>query len=139
MSCVTLDGSKITSGQYILAKSVFPFISGSSNQSSSVRPAIVEYFCKHSVFISECNSVSHIFAAVTWPMCHPFQYRIGKPYEIWCLEAFETCNKNFILPVHYISTVLLTASQVIDNQNVLVTVPLLLWFLCYYLLLFLLS
>ena len=120
MTYVTVNGQKITTGQYVLAKSIFSFSSGSP----PLRPAKVEYFFKHTIFVNECDSIVNFFATVSWPMCHPFQHHIGKPYEIWCVNAYETCNKNCFLPVHYFNTVLLTACHVIRNQSVLVTVPL---------------
>ena len=123
MVSVTIRGQKITTGQYILAKSVFPF---SSCSTPSLRPAKVEYFFKHSLLVNESDSLSHMFATVQWPMHHPFQGHIGKPYEIWCVTAFETCDKNVFIPLDNFVTLLLTASQVIEDQNVLVTVPLIL-------------
>ena len=121
MTSVTIKGQKVTSGQYILAESVFPF---SCSATPSLRPAKVEYFFKHSVLVKEFDCVDHVFVAVQWPMYHPFQSYIGKPYEIWCASAYETSDKNFIVPLDNIITVLLTACQIIEDQNVLVTVPL---------------
>ena len=121
MDYVTIHGQKVSTGQYILARSVFSF---SQSHTLQLRPAKIEYFFKHSVLVSESDCVSHIFAAVSWPMHHPLRHHIGKPYEIWCTSAFETCNKNFILPLDNFSCVLLTGCQVYLNQTVLITVPL---------------
>lgn len=118
MASVTIRGQKVTAGQYVLAQGVFPFTS-----LNSVRPAKIDYFFKHSVLLTETETISHFFAIVNWPMQHPLQHDIGKPYEIWCKSAYENCD-NCILPLDNISTILLTACLNVSNENVLVTVPL---------------
>ena len=123
MQYVTIDGQKIKAGQFILAKSIFSF---SGSNSPKLRPAKVDYFFQHSVQINSTNCISHVFAVVNWPMHHPFRHRIGKPYEIWCSSSFETSDRNFILPMCNYVTLLLTAQQTIENENVLVTIPLIL-------------
>ena len=40
------------------------------------------------------------------------------------LSAFENCDNNSIIPLNNVITMLLTAQQTIHDQNVLVTVPL---------------
>ena len=37
---------------------------------------------------------------------------------------YESCNKIFFIPVHHIVSMLLTAQHVMEEENVLVTVPL---------------
>lgn len=123
MESVTIGGQKITSGQYILAKSVFPF---SRNGPSSMRPAKIEHFFSHSILMSETECVSNMFAAVLWPTNHPFKDHVGKPYEIWCASVYETCNQNTYLPLENFKAPLLTACHEIDDEVVLVTVPIIL-------------
>lgn len=124
MPYVTIDGMKIKVGQYILIRSVFDF--SPRIRSTELRPARVDYLIEHSIQVNSTDCISHMFAAVSWPMHHPFQHQIGKPYEIWCASAFETCNRNFIVPLCNFVTLLLTAHQTIQAESVLVTVPLIL-------------
>lgn len=130
MAYVTIDGQKVKNGQYILVKNVFQFTNASSSIDSSfslvdARPAKIDFIFMHSVHING-DVISKMFAAVSWPMHHPLQHFIGKPYELWCTSAFETCNKNFLVPLSYFLTLLLTAQQTINGQHVLISVPLIL-------------
>ena len=130
MAYFTINGQKVKNGQYILAKNVFPFSSSSSLIDSSysfvnARPAKIDYTFMYSIHVNG-EMVNKMFASVCWPMRHPLQHTIGKPYELWCISAFETCSKNFIVPISNFVTLLLTAEQTIHGQHVLVTVPLIL-------------
>ena len=123
MTSVTIDGQKVKTDQYILAKYVFQF--STSNSSFVARPAKVNYIIKHSMQVNG-NIINTMFAAVSWPMHHPLQHRLGRPYELWCVSAYEVCNKNMFIPLSHFLTLLLTAEQFIDGQHVLITVPLIL-------------
>lgn len=131
MDYVTIDGQKVKTGQYILAKNVFQFpinLPSSVDSSFSLadaRPAKIYYIFKHSVLVRD-DVVSKMFVAVDWPMRHPLQHILGKPYEVWCASALETCNKNFTVPLSNFLTLLLTAQQTINGQHVLTTVPVIL-------------
>lgn len=126
-----IDGQKVKIGQYILVRNVFPFSSDmspcvdSTYSLANARPAKVDYLFMHSI-LNGTDCINHMFAAVSWSMHHPLQHCIGKPYELWCVSAFETCNKNFIVPLCNFVTLLLTAKQTIHDENVLITVPLIL-------------
>ena len=128
MAYVTIDGQRVNNGQYILARNVFRFSSsGVCTFSLGVRPAKVDYIFMHSIQVDDSNCINDMFAAVSWPMHHPLQHTLGKPYEVWCVTAFESSNENLFVPLstNYL-TLLLTAKQTIHNQDVLVTVPLIL-------------
>lgn len=132
MTHACINGQKVKNGQYILARNVFPFSSSApptytidtSVTYLGARPAKVDYFFSHCIQLRDDEYVSEMFASVSWPMQHPLQHCIGKPYELWCVSAFETCNKNFVVPLSNFVTLLLTAQQVIHDQTVLITVPL---------------
>ena len=120
MCCATINGQKVSAGQYVSAKSVLSF--GTNNP--GVRPAKVLYFICYCNQIETDQHESIPFAVVNWPMTHQLKDCIGKPYEIWCDDVYETCDKNTFVPVTSILTTLLTAQHVIEDVNVLVTVPL---------------
>ena len=51
---------------------------------------------------------------------------IGKPYEVWCSSLYENSPENGIVPIENIVSLMLTAQQTFEEENVLVTVPLVL-------------
>ena len=74
---------------------------------------------------SDNDAVQKQFAAVSWPKKHPRWFnRIGKPYEVWCFDVYEELSENSIVPLSSIASVLLTATHKLDEESVLVTVPL---------------
>ena len=84
----------------------FPCLASSSTPSINTafsdinaRPAKIEYFLLHSVQINDTEFATNAFAVVNWPMYHPAQHCVGKPYEVWCYSLFETCSKNYFLPL----------------------------------------
>jgi hypothetical protein len=127
MTSVTAKGQEIHSGQYVLAKPVFPFHEEANSTANktvfydpSLRPAKIDHFCIHSF-----ESIVHGFAMVSWPMRHPVQNTFGIPYQVWCCSLYEYSSNNCFLPLENISSLLLTASYVIEEETVLVTVPVL--------------
>ena len=122
MLSATVKGQRIKSSQYVWAKCVVPFPGPSSlNTDPNVRPAKINYFFVHTSFID------HSFAYVSWPMRHPLQNIIGKPCEVWCSSLNENVTANCIIPTHNIVSLLLTSQQIYECENVLVTVPLVLY------------
>ena len=87
-----------------------------------VRPALVNFFFVHTIQVSSTEFISNSFAYVNWPMHHPLHNSIGKPYEVWCFSLYE--NSNCIVPSENIVSQMLTAQQVFEEENVLVTIPL---------------
>ena len=57
-------------------------------------------------------------------MRHPLHSSIDKPFEVWCSSLYKKCTENCIVPLNCIVSPLLTAQQVFEDENVLVTVPL---------------
>lgn len=124
----TVNGQKIKAGQYVNAKNVFQFSSQATSvhtvfSDPTVRPAKVLYFLLHSVVIDD-DITQNAFAVVEWPKDHPLKNCIGKPFEVWCSTLTEISSVNFVVPISNIVSILLTAEIVIENENVLVTVPL---------------
>ena len=129
---VTIKGQKVKAGQYVRAKSVFPFTNSGAPPIRTVftdpdiRPAKIHYFISHSIQVSDTECSTHAFALASWPMQHPLQHPIGKPFEVWCSSLYESCPNNCILPVGNIVSSSLVAHQVFEEETVLVTVPLIL-------------
>lgn len=131
MKSVTIKGQEICSGQYVLAKPVFQFRDEANSAANktvfydpSLRPAKIDHFCIHS-FCTDNKNIVHGFAIVSWPLHHPVYNTFGVPYQVWCSSIYESSSNNFILPIENISSLLLTASYVIEEETVLVIVPML--------------
>ena len=86
------------------------------------RPAKVDHFLVHS-FSVEDSVYSHCFAVVCWPQRHPSSSYFGKPYHVWCRSLYECSVDNLLIPIENISSVLLTAECLVEEENVLVVVP----------------
>lgn len=131
MKSVTIRGHEICSGQYVSAKAVFQFRDEAAEETiltafrdPSLRPAKIDHFCIHSFHVDN-SVIVHGFAAVSWPLHHPVCNTFGTPYQVWCSSVYECGSDNLLLPLENISSLLLTASYVIEEETVLVTVPLL--------------
>ena len=84
------------------------------------RPARIDHFAVHSVPV-DGSMYGHCFAVASWPQRHPDINFWGKPYQIWCRSLFECSLSNF---VENISSVLLTADFFLEEEHVLLVVPL---------------
>ena len=116
--------------QYVLAKSVFPFTTSCEATRTvlsdpSVRPAKIHYFAIHS-FCTDDSRITHGFTAISWPLQHPLLNALGKPYQVWCSSLYDIASENCIIPLENISSLLLTAHHIMEEETVLVTVPVLL-------------
>ena len=129
MMSVTINGQKINAGQYVFAKSVFNFKSNPREEVRTVftdplnRPARIDHFAVHSVSVNGSVYV-HCFAVASWPQHHPDINFFGKPYQIWCRSLYECSLLNFVIPIENISSVLLTADCLLEEEIVLLVVPL---------------
>ena len=131
MLSVTINDQVFHGGQYALANSSFTqseASTGSTNTPESLlRPAKLWHFAIHSVVVDEStnNVITHGFAIVSWPMSHPQCHALGKPCEVWCLNLFD-CDSALpeIIPIDCISSFLLTITTKVNDENVLLTVPL---------------
>ena len=56
-------------------------------------------------------------------MAHTARFKIGKPCEVWCHSLSKNCDANVFVPIQYFDTVLLSASHKMKDENVLVTIP----------------
>ena len=130
MFSVTINDQVFCAGQYALAKTTGSTETTASTTSSApphalVRPAKLWHFAIHSVSVGESTKITHGFAIVSWPMTHPDRNALGKPFEVWCFNLFDS-NPSLpeIIPLDNISSFLLTTSTVLHHENVLLTVPL---------------
>ena len=136
MLSVTIKGQKIKCGQVVLTRRVFPFSCTSTTSPLShlrtvfsdpdIRPAKIHFFFVHTIQISNTEFTSKCFAYVKWPMHHPLHSSIGKPYEVWCSSLYKNSPENRIVPIENVVSLMLTAQQTFEEENVLVTVPLVL-------------
>ena len=133
MLSVTINGQQMKCNNYISARCVFPFSNNLPNSplanlrtvftDPDTRPAKINFFFVRSIQISSSQSISHPFACVSWLMRHPLHSLIGKPFEIWCLSLFENCTINSVIPLNNIVSLLMSAEQIFEDENVLVTIP----------------
>ena len=103
MSYFSVREQRISAGQFVLSKSVFPFVSTSTTDlepaaySNPLRPA---YFFMYRVQLSEDEyEECQPFAVVDWPMPHPLRFKMGKPCEVWCHSLFENCSRSILVPM----------------------------------------
>lgn len=135
---IQMNGKKLSSVSegsqarvpYVLAKPVFQF--SPNNVSDNVRPVQIQYFVKHSFYIPSTSNPPHpdihnscVFAFVQWPQIHPQKDVMGKPVEIWCNNLFEPTMLNTFLPIDNIVSRVAIATHELDNEDVLVIIPLL--------------
>ena len=127
---VFFEGQKLEAKGYFLAENVFPFttslrepIAGLVCQRvQTLRPVQIQYFAIHRLIRDESSAVI-VLAAVLWPQPHPERFCIGKPVELWSLDLFETASKNRFIPVERLSSPLLTSESKVNNEHLLVTIP----------------
>ena len=129
MLSVSINEQQFCAVQYVSAKGVFPFASSCETTRTvfsdpSLRPAKVHHFAIH-LFCIDDTRITHGFAVVSWPLQHPLLNVFGKPYQVWCSSLYDTASENCIIPLENISSLLLTAQHVMEEETVLVTVPVL--------------
>ena len=114
MLSVTVQNQKFSSGQCVLARSVFPICSHSQSSPAtiffdpSLHAAKIDYFFVHSFEINDV-CITHSFAVVHWFLCHPKRHEMGCPLQIWH-QTYEHSPQSTIIPLDYISCPVLTAS-----------------------------
>ena len=124
---VTVQDQKLSSGQCVLARSVFPICSHSQSSPAtiffdpSLHAAKIDYFFVHSFEINDL-CITCPFAVVHWLLCHPKRHEMGRPLQVWH-QTYEHSPQSAIIPLDYISCPVLTASLEMDEQLVLVTIP----------------
>ena len=91
--------------------------------SSLFRPINLHYFAKVTFTISEQRK-STIIAIVSWYAPHPNQFTLGKPAEIWCSSIFEASGLHSFLPIDRLVGRCAHCSKTVNDENVLVIVPL---------------
>lgn len=126
MSSITINGQVFCAGDYASVK-----FGGSVEVAShstgllSLRPVKLWHFAIHTVNVDECTHITHGFAIVTWPMSHTNRHIFGKPYEVWCANLFESASSfPEIIPLEYIHSFLLSTTSKVQEENVLITVQL---------------
>ena len=65
-----------------------------------------------------------LLAVVAWFLPHQSKHCIGKPAQVWQYNQFECGGFVSFVPVNYLSSHCAHCVTVLDNQSVLVVVPL---------------
>ena len=73
------------------------------------------------------NKVSEL---IDWFMSLILKDRVGKPCEMYCNSLFENSPESFLIPVVNISCILLTSIIKLEQENVLLTIPVIVYFVC---------
>ena len=132
---VVINGRKLPSSSpncpsYVMAKPVSPFPSCSGEVlMDDCRPTEVQYFIKHAFRVTESTAGSnheHTFAICRWPRYHPEHQYMGKPVQIFCKGIYEATgiNTSTIIPLENITTQVISAKGTVNNESVLVIIPL---------------
>ena len=133
---VVINGRKLPSSSqncpsYAMAKAVSPFPSCSGQvMADDCRPIEVQYFIKHSFCVPEPaagsnqSNCQHTFAICKWPQYHPEHQYMGKPVQIFCKGMYEATVHNTILPIENITTQVISTEGTVNNESVLVIIPL---------------
>ena len=129
MLSISINEQEFCARQYVSAKGMFPFTSTCKTTHTvfsdpSLRPAKVHHFAIHTFYIDD-SRITHGFAVVSWPLQHPLLNVFGKPYQVWCSSLYDAASDNCIIPLENISSLLLTAQYIMEEETVLVTVPVL--------------
>ena len=104
---------------------------GSVSGSNYARPVLINHFVKVSYCVDtttreESNMHTHMFARVSWFCHHPAKHYLGQPAEIWCNNIFEAFGVHSYIPVSSIITHCIHCNMKVNDDNVLVIVPLVL-------------
>ena len=127
MVSVTIQGQKFTSGECVLARSVFPVCSHTQSSPATIffdptlHAAKIEYFAVHSFHFNDL-CITRPFAVVQWFLCHPNRHKLGRPLQVWH-PVHEQSPQSILIPVEYISCPLLTVTLEMERQPVLVILP----------------
>ena len=104
-----------------------PLTQANLSHRTETRPIIFFYFIQHAFQLLDPRSkevfkFSHIFAVYEWPQHHPSQHVMGKPVEVWCRNLFEA-TFNCFLPIENIVCGVIVAFDTLEEENVLVVIP----------------
>ena len=95
---------------------------------SHERPVNVHYYATVSCsYLSTDHEECHKdwdLACVSWFSPHPNRYDIGQPAEIWCANLMESYGMHSFVPLKLLLSRCARGKQVINNESVLVVVPL---------------
>ena len=96
----------------------------SDDPNASTQPVNIHYFLKVNF---ECATDSNVLllARVSWYSPHPDRHIIGKPAEVWRRNLYESFGLHSFLPLKYVLSHCAYCYKVINDDNVLVVVPLL--------------
>ena len=104
---------------------------GSVSGSNYARPVLINHFVKVSYCVNtttreESNMHTHVFARVSWFCHHPAKHYLGQPAKIWCNNIFEAFGVHSYIPVSSVITHCIHCNMKVNDDNVLVIVPLVL-------------
>ena len=92
---------------------------------SKFRPVKIHHFAKLSIQVREHAQVQYLVVAhVSWYFPHPDQNKLGKPAQVWCRNMFERYGLHSYLPVDKIMSRCVYCVRRIQNESVMIVVPL---------------
>ena len=70
------------------------------------------------------STVSVVYAYVSWFFPHPDRFVVGKPAELWCRSQYEVFGLHSFLPINHLVSRCAYGIKELNNEQLLVTVPL---------------
>ena len=92
-----------------------------SHPSSKFRPVKIQHFAKVSLSVED-HVQQFVFARVAWYQPHPYQYKLGKPAEVWCHDLFEHHGLHSFISLEKIVSRCVYCTKSINNDPVLIIV-----------------
>ena len=97
-----------------------------NHPNSKIRPAKVHFFMKSSFYSHNNQCDIHVnLAYVSWCLPHPYKSKIGKPAQVWTYNEFEQPGLYSFVPLNLIKCRCAHCIFCIQEESVLVVVPLL--------------
>ena len=125
---ISINGNKISSLSEGTNCKVPYVLTKMPEKDELIRPAQIDYFIHYSLSIPSHSPLplvlSNVLAVCKWPMHHPKQHAYGKPIEVWCRSLFEPSINNTFVPVETICSRVIIAEDMLDDELVLITIPL---------------
>ena len=129
---VLFKGKKLTSTSingnvpYALAR---PLPVSSDSIEPEPRPVRILYYVQHNLIVPlqqemSTTSYSETFAVCEWLQEHPKCHVMGKPVTLWCKNLLQPGMNRFV-PIQHIMSQVIVAVECVDDENVLVVIPIL--------------
>lgn len=118
--------SRLNRCSFVLAKWASRFDGEVDMGSTDLRPGVIMYFVKQSIFI-DGQKYTFCFARVNWFQRHPDRFLCGpgEPFpEVWCANQYDSFGAASFLPVQRIMGKFIPAYDKVNGENVMFVMPL---------------